>query len=231
MVTFNPKTIPGLMYLKQDNGSYSFYLEVHRSIKYWVESWKYFVRLSITYSSTEMINRARSLRITGLVTASSTLSLLRSAVSLSGTTTTTLQFQPAGQRSSCPSTRKLITNWCNWRKRFSKILPVARIPAITSSTRSHTLVKVFMIISVILWYLQLASDPFISFVEKESSLKIHFGNSLIMMEEEVYNFELVDLVADCGGILGLFVGFNFLMVWDFLVSVVKKIKEYIGNKI
>ena len=37
MVTFNPKTIPGLMYLKQDNGSYSFYLEVHRSNKYWVE--------------------------------------------------------------------------------------------------------------------------------------------------------------------------------------------------
>ena len=62
-------------------------------------------------------------------------------------------------------------------------------------------------------------------------MKIHFGNSLIMTEEEVYNFELVDLVADCGGILGLFVGFNFLMVWDFLVSVVKKIKEYIGNKI
>ena len=62
-------------------------------------------------------------------------------------------------------------------------------------------------------------------------MKIHFGNSLIMMEEEVYNFELVDLVADCGGILGLFVGFNFLMVWDFLVSAVKKIKEYIGNKI
>ena len=84
-----------------------------------------------------MINRAKSLRITGLVTASSTLSLLRSAVSLSGTTTTTLQFQPAGQRSSCPSTRKLITNWCNWRKRLSKILPVVRIPVTTSSTRSH----------------------------------------------------------------------------------------------
>ena len=28
MVTLNPKTVPRLMYLKQDNGSYSFYLEV-----------------------------------------------------------------------------------------------------------------------------------------------------------------------------------------------------------
>ena len=53
-----------------------------------------------------------------------------------------------------------------------------------------------------------------------------FGNGLTLVEEEIYNFNIVDLVADCGGILGLFVGFNFLMVWDFLVSFVKKIKEY-----
>ena len=49
-----------------------------------------------------------------------------------------------------------------------------------------------------------------------------FGNSLTTVEEEIYDFEIIDLVADCGGILGLFVGFNFLMVWDFLVSSVEK---------
>ena len=64
-------------------------------------------------------------------------------------------------------------------------------------------------------------------MENESSVKILFGNGLTLVEEEIYNFDIVDLVADCGGILGLFVGFNFLMVWDFLVSSVQKI----GNKI
>ena len=50
-----------------------------------------------------------------------------------------------------------------------------------------------------------------------------FGNGQTLVEQEVYSFEIGDLVADCGGILGLFVGFNFLMVWDFLVSAVQKI--------
>ena len=53
-----------------------------------------------------------------------------------------------------------------------------------------------------------------------------FASSLTVLEQEVYKVDITDLVADCGGILGLFVGFNFLMVWDFLVSFVKKIKEY-----
>ena len=52
-----------------------------------------------------------------------------------------------------------------------------------------------------------------------------FASSLTVLEQEVYKVDITDLVADCGGILGLFVGFNFLMVWDFLVSFVKKIKE------
>ena len=57
-------------------------------------------------------------------------------------------------------------------------------------------------------------------------MKILFASSLTVLEQEVYKVDISDLVADCGGILGLFVGFNFLMVWDFLVSFVKKIKEY-----
>ena len=34
----------------------------------------------------------------------------------------------------------------------------------------------------------------------------------ILREEEAYSFG--SLVADCGGVLGLFIGFNFLMIWD-----------------
>ena len=39
----------------------------------------------------------------------------------------------------------------------------------------------------------------------------------ILREEEAYSF--LSLVADCGGVLGLFIGFNFLMIWDWLFIV------------
>ena len=39
------------------------------------------------------------------------------------------------------------------------------------------------------------------------------GNSIeVQREEEVYS--LLSLVADVGGVLGLFIGFNFIMLWD-----------------
>ena len=34
----------------------------------------------------------------------------------------------------------------------------------------------------------------------------------VLKEEEAFSFG--SLVADCGGVLGLFIGFNFMMVWD-----------------
>ena len=37
----------------------------------------------------------------------------------------------------------------------------------------------------------------------------------VLKEEEAYSF--LSLVADCGGILGLFIGFNFLMAWDWII--------------
>ena len=48
-----------------------------------------------------------------------------------------------------------------------------------------------------------------------TSLRIMFGSSRVEVEEEEV-FSFAHLVADCGGILGLFIGFNFLMVWDLL---------------
>ena len=36
----------------------------------------------------------------------------------------------------------------------------------------------------------------------------------VLKEEEAYSF--LSLVSDCGGVLGLFVGFNFLMVFNVL---------------
>ena len=53
------------------------------------------------------------------------------------------------------------------------------------------------------------------------------SNVLVLKEEEA--FSLGSLVADCGGVLGLFVGFNFLMVWEwmwkFLMSVINRVNQ------
>ena len=37
----------------------------------------------------------------------------------------------------------------------------------------------------------------------------------VLREEEVY--PILSFVADIGGILGLFIGFNFLLVWDWMI--------------
>ena len=42
----------------------------------------------------------------------------------------------------------------------------------------------------------------------------------VLTEEEAY--PTISLVADVGGVLGLFIGFNFLMVWDWIVWGIKK---------
>ena len=42
------------------------------------------------------------------------------------------------------------------------------------------------------------------------------SNVLVLKEEEA--FSLGSFVADCGGVLGLFVGFNFLMVWEWMLN-------------
>ena len=39
----------------------------------------------------------------------------------------------------------------------------------------------------------------------------------VQREEEAYS--LLSLVADVGGVLGLFIGFNFIMLWDWMISV------------
>ena len=54
----------------------------------------------------------------------------------------------------------------------------------------------------------------------------------VLTETEELAFSLSSLVADCGGVLGLFVGFNFLMIWDFIEYGMKKIRpHYISKKV
>ena len=42
----------------------------------------------------------------------------------------------------------------------------------------------------------------------------------VLREEEVY--PILSFVADIGGILGLFIGFNFLLVWDWMIWLARK---------
>ena len=57
-----------------------------------------------------------------------------------------------------------------------------------------------------------------------------FSSDTILVRKEEEAFPFASLVADCGGILGLFVGFNFLMIWEWmmdllLIIVLKFIKK------
>ena len=48
----------------------------------------------------------------------------------------------------------------------------------------------------------------------------------VLREELAYSF--ISLVADIGGVLGLFIGFNFIMVWD---GMARCVKEIVSQKI
>ena len=43
-----------------------------------------------------------------------------------------------------------------------------------------------------------------------TTVGISYGTSLVMVEREELAFPLPSLIADCGGILGLFVGIKYL---------------------
>ena len=57
-----------------------------------------------------------------------------------------------------------------------------------------------------------------------------FSTQNVLVRREVLAFPTDSLVADCGGILGLFLGFNFLMVWEWILNGFK-VLFYRFNKI
>ena len=63
----------------------------------------------------------------------------------------------------------------------------------------------------------MTEDPIIVPQEDTELILAYTGNSIeVQKEEEAYSF--LSLVADVGGVLGLFIGFNFLMFWDCTIS-------------
>ena len=58
-----------------------------------------------------------------------------------------------------------------------------------------------------------------------TTLEIKFDSPVITTEQEVMAYSFGSLIADFGGLLGLFVGFNFLMIWDCILYGLKCLKS------
>ena len=57
----------------------------------------------------------------------------------------------------------------------------------------------------------------------KSLLMPYFQTNIVEVQREELAYALLSLVADVGGVLGLFIGFNFLMIWDWIIWGIKKI--------
>ena len=53
----------------------------------------------------------------------------------------------------------------------------------------------------------------------ETVLALMYSSDSIEVQREQLVYPFLSLVADVGGVLGLFIGFNFLMVWDGMIGV------------
>ena len=73
--------------------------------------------------------------------------------------------------------------------------------------------------------LQLAEEPLLTGSGGETNMtvtRIMFGSEQVQVEEEQLAFTGTDLLADCGGILGLFIGFNFIMIVDVILIFIQR---------
>ena len=59
-----------------------------------------------------------------------------------------------------------------------------------------------------------------------SVIRVLFTGQTIFTEKEELAYPFMTLLADFGGVLGLFIGFNLLMIWDIIASVIEKIKTH-----
>ena len=67
-----------------------------------------------------------------------------------------------------------------------------------------------------MFHYQAVSEPIIT-PNGMTLLLQSFASDSVIVQREVEAFSFQSLVADCGGVLGLFIGFNFLTVWDWII--------------
>ena len=69
--------------------------------------------------------------------------------------------------------------------------------------------------------------------EGNTELDLGYASATIEVLKEEEAFSFLALVADVGGVLGLFIGFNFLMVWEEIfracTSLHLKIKNFFNH--
>ena len=51
------------------------------------------------------------------------------------------------------------------------------------------------------------------------------ANSEVNEEEEHYIYDFISFISECGGSLGLFLGFSFIMVLDYLAPILTIMKK------
>ena len=76
--------------------------------------------------------------------------------------------------------------------------------------------------------LQAVSDPIIT-TTGMTTLQQSFASDTVIVQREVEAFSFQSLVADCGGVLGLFIGFNFLTVWDWILLLLNSALQRIAD--
>ena len=65
--------------------------------------------------------------------------------------------------------------------------------------------------------LQITEDPIVIQRDQKTGIKVYASDTIqVLREDKAFSFQ--SLLADCGGVLGLFVGFNFLMIWDRMMT-------------
>ena len=72
---------------------------------------------------------------------------------------------------------------------------------------------------------QLADNPIFTQAPNLTTVYIMLSSSSVILEKEEKAFSFQSLVADVGGVLGLFIGFSFLGLSEFAISWIKKFYE------
>ena len=67
-----------------------------------------------------------------------------------------------------------------------------------------------------LYQLQFVGEPIQVNKPNVTELQILFDSTSILIEKEELAYSSLTLVSDVGGVLGLFIGFNFLMIWNWI---------------
>ena len=64
----------------------------------------------------------------------------------------------------------------------------------------------------------------VEITDNKSLLMPYFQSNIVEVHKEELAYPTISLVADVGGVLGLFIGFNFLMVWDWIVWATEQLR-------